>query len=75
LLRLLMDGHVLMLSGILCVIAWWMHPVAILYGNVLALVTGLFMLGYCLMIWPFLRSVMTLLITLAVITVSVYGMF
>ena len=72
LLRLLMDGHVLMLSGALCIFGSFMPLEASFYTAVLGFITGIFMLGYCIMIWPFLKSVMTTIISLGLTVLSVY---
>jgi len=60
LLRLLMDGHVLLLSGAVLVICWFMARHGISYSYLLALVIALGMIVYCAMIFPFLKSFVTL---------------
>jgi hypothetical protein len=70
LLRLLMDGHVLMLSGVLLAVCFFMLQKNIQYGAWIALITGIGMIVYCLMIWPFLKSIVTLLISVMVIIVA-----
>lgn len=71
LLRLLMDGHVLMLSGAIMAVSYFMMLNKIYYGPVIALVTSGFMLIYCTMIFPFLKSFGTITISLILIAVSV----
>lgn len=71
LLRLLMDGHVLMLSGVLLGFCFIMMKNHIQYSGAIALITGIGMFVYCSMIWPFLKSVVTILITVIVIFVSI----
>lgn len=70
LLRLLMDGHVLMLSGALLSVCFIMLKNNIQYGSWIALITGIFMVIYCLMIWPFLKSIVTLLINVMAVVVT-----
>ena len=70
LLRLLMDGHVLMLSGILLAVCYFMLRKELQYGAWIALITGIAMFVYCCMIWPFLKSVVTMLITVMVVAVA-----
>jgi len=70
LLRLLMDGHVLILSGIIAAICWHMLRHNLMYGAILGLVIATSMVVYCLMIFPFLKSFVTLAISLALICVS-----
>lgn len=70
LLRLLMDGHVLMLSGVLLGVCFMMMQNNIQYSGWIALITGIGMLLYCCMIWPFLKSIVTILITIMVIIVA-----
>jgi len=65
LLRLLMDGHVLLLSGILLFISWMMLRQGIVWGTVIGFVVGISMIVYCAMIFPFLKSFVTLLISIA----------
>jgi hypothetical protein len=71
LLRLLMDGHVLMLSGALLSVCFLMLQNNIPYGSWIALITGISMIIYCLMIWPFLKSIVTLVINIIVIIITI----
>jgi hypothetical protein len=71
LLRLLMDGHVLMLSGVLLTVCYFMLHNNIQYGGWVALITGISMIIYCFMIWPFLKSIVTLLINVMVVIVAI----
>jgi hypothetical protein len=71
LLRLLMDGHLLMLSGILFFISYQMMQSKISYGAILSIITAVSMLIYCAMIFPFLKSVMTTAISAIVLVVSI----
>jgi hypothetical protein len=70
LLRLLMDGHVLILSGALLFISWFMLRQGIVWGAIISFTTGLSMIIYCGMIFPFLKSFVTLFISIAVCLVS-----
>jgi hypothetical protein len=69
LLRLLMDGHVLLLSGAVLLVAYAMVLNKIVFGAILGIVIGAFMLLYCAMIFPFLKSMGTVLISLWLIAV------
>jgi hypothetical protein len=71
LLRLLMDGHVLILSGALLGVCYLMMLNKIQCGCIIAIITAIGMVVYCLMIWPFLKSVVTLLISIMVIIVAI----
>lgn len=71
LLRLLMDGHVLMLSGAVVFMCWLMMLNKIHFGGVISIIVAAFMLLYCLMIFPFLRSFGTMVISIMLIMVSI----
>jgi len=70
LLRLLMDGHLLILSGIIFFISYLMLQSKISYGAILSIVTAASMLVYCAMIFPFLKSFATVAISAMVLIVS-----
>lgn len=63
LLRLLMDGHVLILSGLLIGVAYFMLPHDTKYGAIIGLIVTAFMLVYCAMIFPFLKSIGTIAVS------------
>lgn len=71
LLRLLMDGHVLILSGALLMVGWWILRSGHQGGAIIGLLIAAFMLLYCAMIFPFLKSIVTILISLVVCIVSI----
>jgi hypothetical protein len=71
LLRLLMDGHVLILSGILMAVCWYMARAGNIYGPVISLVVALGMIVYCAMIFPFLKSLVTLGLSVLLVIISV----
>jgi hypothetical protein len=75
LLRLLMDGHVLMLSGAVVFVCYLMMLSKIQCGPLIAIIVGLSMLVYCGMIFPFLKSYATMGISLILIMVSIKAMF
>ncbi len=77
LLSLLMDGHILMLSGAVMFMCYLMLQSKIQCGAVIAIIVAGFMLLYCAMIFPFLSSYGTIAISLIVILVAVraYGIF
>jgi hypothetical protein len=71
LLRLLMDGHVLMLSGAVLAVCYFMIQQRISYGAIISIITALFMLVYCAMIFPFLKNFATPFISIMVIAVGI----
>ena len=75
LLRLLMDGHVLLLSGLLFLISWMMLKQGIVWGAVTGFVVAAGMIVYCAMIFPFLKSIFTLLISIVVCIVCAIHYF
>jgi hypothetical protein len=71
LLRLLMDGHVLILSGVLLLFSYLLTRSGNVYGAATAAVIAIGMIVYCLMIFPFLKSLVTLLLSLVLLAVSI----
>ena len=71
LLHLLMDGHVLMLSGAVVFMCWLMMLSKIQCGGVISIIVAAFMLLYCIMIFPFLKSFGTMAISIILIIVSI----
>jgi hypothetical protein len=71
LLRLLMDGHLLILSGLLMFVSYLMAQKGIVYGGWIGAITAVSMLVYCAMIFPFVKSIVTTIISLAVLAVSI----
>ena len=67
LLRLLMDGHVLITCGAIQAISFLglQHNAHWAYAT--AAIASLSMLVYCAMIWPFLKSVVTIVLNLALL--------
>jgi hypothetical protein len=74
LLRLLMDGHVLMLSGAVLFVGWWMMLNKIQCGAVISIIVAGFMVLYCVMIFPFLKSVGTIIISIILVIVAIKAM-
>jgi hypothetical protein len=72
LLRLLMDGHVLILSGAISFVCYLMLLDKNPYAIPIEIIVAVGMLVYCLMIFPFLRSTVTLIISTIVIVVCIY---
>jgi hypothetical protein len=73
LLRLLMDGHVLILSGLL-VFVCYMTMNKMPYGALINIIIAAGMLVYCAMIFPFLKSFGTIIISVILIIVSIKAM-
>ncbi len=74
LLRLLMDGHVLMLSGAVVFVCYLMMLSKIQCGGLINIIVAVFMLIYCGMIFPFLKSFVTMAISIMLIIVSIKAM-
>jgi hypothetical protein len=73
-LRLLMDGHVLILSGTVVFVCWLMLLDKHQYGAIISIIVTTFMLVYCLMIFPFLKSFGTIAISIMLISASINAM-
>ena len=71
LMRLLIDGHLLILSGIMMLISWLMIRENNIWGAIVGLITGISMIVYCALIFPFLKSFGTLLISIIACIVCV----
>ena len=63
LLRLLMDGHVLLLSGAVLFVCYRLMEKGAHGAAMISLIVAGFMILYCAMNFPFLRSFVTLLIS------------
>jgi hypothetical protein len=75
LLRLLMDGHVLILSGALLIVCWQLARVQPGFAAALGLIIAAGMVVYCAMIFPFLKSFATLLVSFFLAAACVYVIF
>ena len=71
LLRLLMDGHLLILSGTILFVCYLLMRAGNSYGAIISIIIAVSMLIYCAMIFPFLKSFVTTAISLMLILVSV----
>ncbi len=71
LLRLLMDGHVLIFSGAILFVCWLMLMSKIQCAVPIAIIVAVSMLVYCAMIFPFLKSFGTIIISIMVIIVCI----
>jgi hypothetical protein len=69
LLRLLMDGHLLILSGIISFVCYLMILNKVQYGPLIGIVVAASMIVYCFMIFPFLKSFVTLGISILMVLV------
>ncbi len=74
LLRLLMDGHVLILSGVIVFVCYLMMLNKIQCGGLISIIIAIGMLVYCAMIFPFLKSYGTIAISIMLIIVSIKAM-
>jgi hypothetical protein len=75
LLRLLMDGHVLILSGALLFVSWLMVKQGIAWGAIIGFIVGIGMIIYCVMIFPFLKSFVTLFLSIIICIVCAIKWF
>lgn len=75
LLRLLMDGHILMLSGAIVFVSYLMMLNKIQYGALISIIVGISMLLYCAMIFSFLKSFGTVAISLMLLIVATKIMY
>jgi len=69
LLRLLMDGHILVTCGILQLLAAGGFGEHNDWGFLVSIVASVSLLVYCGMIWPFLKSVITIIINLLLVVI------
>jgi hypothetical protein len=73
LLRLLMDGHVLITCGVIQAFCFFGLRHNAHWAYVMAAIASVSLLVYCAMIWPFLKSVMTIVVNLALAVMLVFG--
>jgi len=71
LLRLLMDGHVLITCGVVLLLSFIPMKENSPFAYWVSLCMCLSILVYCFMIWPFLKSMVTLLFSLIAITLII----
>jgi hypothetical protein len=64
----------LMLSGAVVFVCWLMMLNKIQCGGLISIIVAFFMLLYCAMIFPFLKSIGTIIITIILIVVSIKAM-
>lgn len=74
LLRLLTDGHILMISGAVVFVCYLMMLNKIQCGGLISIIIAIGMLIYCAMIFPFLKSYVTIAISIILIIVSIKAM-
>ncbi|MEO6301562.1 MAG: hypothetical protein ABIP51_00190 [Bacteroidia bacterium] len=70
LLRLLMDGHLLIFFGLVLFVCYFMMLNKIYYGAIISLIVSISMLVYCGLIFPFLKSFVTIFISTVLAAVS-----
>ena len=75
LLRLLMDGHVLITCGAILVVSYFglLHNAHWAYAT--CAIASSSMLVYCAMIWPFLKSVMTTVLNATLLGTLLFQFF
>ncbi len=75
LLRLLMDGHILISCGIILLLCYKGLQQNQAYAYFIALTASFSILVYCAMIYPFLKSVLTILLNLALSLILILAYF
>jgi hypothetical protein len=73
LLRLLMDGHVLITCGAIQAFSFFGLRHNANWAYAMAGIASVSLLVYCAMIWPFLKSVMTIVVNLVLAGMLVFG--
>jgi hypothetical protein len=72
LLRLLMDGHVLITCGVIQAFSFFGLRHNAHWAYAMAGIASVSLLVYCAMIWPFLKSVITIVLNLALLGILVF---
>jgi hypothetical protein len=75
LLRLLMDGHVLITCGLIQVLVYPGLQQSIPWAAGLATLASSSLLVYCLMIFPFLKSLLTMALNISCIGLLLFHVF
>lgn len=75
LLRLLMDGHVLITCGAIQLINYFGFKHNAHWAYAACGIATVSLLVYCCMIWPFLKSVMTIVLNIVLAVMLVVGWF
>lgn len=74
-LRLLMDGIILIACGGVQILSWKLIQDQNAFGFFIAGFASLMLLIYCMLIWPFLKSVFTILIESVLLILIIAGYF
>ena len=75
LLRLLMDGHVLLTCGSIQIVSYFGLKHNAHWAFAVSGIATTSLLVYCAMIWPFLKSVMTILLNVILVGLISYSFF
>jgi hypothetical protein len=75
LLRLLMDGHILITCGLIQLLGAKEIEKANGWAYFIATTASISLLVYCAMIWPFLKSVGTIIINIALVSILLWSYF
>jgi len=75
LLRLLMDGHVLITCGAIQAVSFIGLQHNAHWAYAVAAIATISLLVYCAMIWPFLKSVVTMMLNLALLGLIIVAWF
>lgn len=75
LLRLLMDGHILLTGGMIYLAAYFLTRQNNNSGLYLCLIASISLIIYCIMIFPFLKSIGTLSLNIAMLLATLIKFF
>ncbi len=70
-LRLLLDGLILITCGVVQILSWKLIEEGNLFGYYIAGTASLSLLVYCMLIFPFLKSIFTIVITAGLVILLV----
>jgi len=75
LLRLLMDGHILITCGVFQMLTYRGINTHALWAYCVAGIASISLIIYCAMIWPFLKSVVTTVINIVLVVLVLVSYF
>jgi len=71
LLRLLLDGYALITAGLFLFVSYLMVLNKVPYGSLVGIISAISMLVYCALIFPFLKSFGTIIISILMVIVCI----
>jgi hypothetical protein len=72
LIRLLIDGHILIFGGVLFMICYNQLKMQTEFSYWICCVNGLFLLGYCGLVFKLVPAVFIIILNLVIIALSIY---